>query len=119
MAAIAYQYTPFDYTTFEAFAGTLVINGTAGGRLILSRTSEGFSPRVFAGFCYFDQWYGDNSESPMGTASYLWTGAGLGWNFSGGFTIFCDLGSLGGGDPHKGLGYDISMAISGGLLFPL
>ena len=103
MAAVTYQYTPFDYTTLEAFAGTLVINGTLGGRLIISRTSEGFSPRAFAGFCFFDQWYGDNSESPMGTASYLWTGVGVGWNFPGGFTVFGDLGRLSGGDPDNGL----------------
>ncbi len=118
-AAVAYQYTPFDYTTVEVFAGTLVLCGSAGGRLILSCTDEGFSPRVFAGISVVDAWYGDNSESPMGTASYLWTGVGLGWNFPGGFAIFGDLGRLSGGDPDKGFGYDNSMAISGGLFFSI
>ncbi len=119
MVAVAYQYTPFQCTTLEAYAGTLVFNGTVGGRLILSRTGDGLSPRAFTGICIFDQWYGSNGDDPTGTTSYLWTGAGIGWNFQGGQTFYADVGWLTGGDDDKGLGSDYSLAICGGLLFPI
>jgi len=119
MAAVAYQYTPFRCTTLEAYAGTLVFNGTVGGRLILSRTGNGLSPRAFTGICIFDQWYGSSGGDPTGTTSYLWTGAGMGWNFQGGQAFYADVGWLTGGDDGKGLGSDYSLAICGGLLFPI
>lgn len=117
MGAVAYQYTPVDHLTLEAYLGTLVINFTGGGRLILSRTEPGFSPRAFTGIAVVDQWYGDNPDSPTGTAGYLWYGVGLGYNFPCGPTVFADLGWIRGGNPDKGLGYEGDMAISGGLLF--
>lgn len=119
MAAVACQYTPWECTTFEAFAGSFFINGTLGARLIVSRTSTGFSPRAFVGGCLVDAWYGNKPEDPMGTSGYLWTGAGIGWNFPCGASLFGDLGWLNGGDEFRGFGSKNSMAISGGILFPL
>ena len=116
LVALTWQVTPSKFVSLEGCIGSLPFYyNTAGFRMIIGDTSRGLKPRGFVGIAVVDHVYSANSDA---TASYLWTGAGLGYAFDH-FRLFLDLGYFGGGDKDKGLGYSTGMALNCGFLFDL
>ena len=119
MLALTYQANVSGLLTLEVYAGSLaLLNSTAGGRLIVASTSNGFKPRCFIGFSVVDQYYAEY-DNPQGTEFYVWTGTGLGYAFPRGIRIFADLGYISDGARDRGLGYSTGLSLSGGVLFRL
>jgi len=120
MLALTYQANVSGLLTVEVYAGSLaLLNSTAGGRLIVASTSNGFKPRCFIGLSMVNQYYAEYSDSPEGTEFYVWTGTGLGYAFPCGIRIFADLGYISDGARDRGLGYSTGLSLSGGVLFRL
>lgn len=114
--SLTYQYSRTKDLSFEAYAGTVVIFSSLGGRLIYGNSTKGFHPRVFAGGLLLHN-MGEYSYDPSGTALYLWTGGGFYWAFES-QRIFLDLSHMATNTENKGMGTDL-WVISGGLLFDL
>jgi len=116
MAALTYQVTTSRIVSMEGCIGSIpYYYNTAGFRMIIGGTSNGFKPRGFMGIALVDDVYSGNSDA---STCYLWTGAGLGYAFDN-FRLFLDLGYIGPGERDKGLGYSTGVALNGGFLFDL
>ena len=116
LVALTYQVTTPGPFSFEVCVGCLpYYYNTAGFRMIIGGTSNGFKPRGFMGIAMVDHVYSGNSDA---ATCYLWTGAGLGYAFDN-FRLFLDLGYIGPGERDKGLGYSTGVALNGGFLFDL
>lgn len=119
MVAITYKADLARYFALEGYVGSLIINATTGGRLIVGSTLQGIKPRFFAGVCVVDQYYGSYPGCPIGTESYFWGGGGVAYEFPDGFELAADLAYVGEGDRDRGLGYNTGLSFSAGLMFPL
>ncbi len=115
MVALTYQVSVSRMISLEGCIGSVpYYYNTAGWRMIIGDTSTGLKLRGFAGIVVVDDVVSSNNDA----ASYLWTGAGLGYAFDH-CRLFVDLGYTGGGDTDKGLGYSTGAALNGGFLFDL
>lgn len=118
LVAFNYQASISELVSLEAYLGSLILINTGGARVVFSDTSPGLKPRYFAGVAVVSMGIAETPSEPIGTESYFWTGAGLGYAFEN-FRLFIDLGYTAEGAKDRGLGYTTGVAISGGFLFDL
>ncbi len=116
LIALTYQTTTSRIVSLEGCIGSIpYYYNTAGFRMIIGGTSNGFKPRGFMGIAMVDNVYSESSDA---ATCYLWTGAGFGYAFDN-FRLFLDLEYIGPGERDKGLLYSTGVALNGGFLFDL